>query len=262
MHDAIVIGDVHGDGDRLIHVLGRLRLATPDAVWTGGTVALIVMGDVLDGKSRDPSDREFVSTLPDFAIVRYLEALRLSAAQSGGSVTCLKGNHEVMNLMGQFGYVHPADMERCGGPQQRREIFGPRGEVGKLVARWKRIHIDNGVLFCHAGVHTDYANDIVGAGDIARGAKTVPNHHLLEHRQYAVDAYGNDELVKLRAMLRRCGCRLMMIGHNTVARPQAVWAGTVVQTDAGLSRAYGDSGKVFVLCVRPDSSWETIEIAL
>ena len=54
----------------------------------------------------------------------------------------------------------------------------------------------------------------------------------------------------------------IQVGHNTVARPQAVWAGSVVQTDVGLSRAYGNSGKVFVLCVRPDSSWETIEIAL
>jgi hypothetical protein len=84
----------------------------------------------------------------------------------------------------------------------------------------------------------------------------------MEHRQYMTDSWTSEQLAKLRAMLGRCGCRQMMIGHNSVPEITPIWRGTVIQADACLSRAYGNSRAMHVAVVRPHGGWEPIKITL
>lgn len=265
-HDLIVIGDVHGDGDRLLHVLQRLRLARGSPGrglrWTGGTVALVLLGDVLDGRERVPGSR-LSTRIGDFGAVRLLHELAAGAAADGGSVTCLLGNHEAMNAHGQFGYVHAADLAADGGAAGRAARAAPAGDVGRALARWKRVHVDNRVLLCHAGVHTAAAAAIAGPRDVALGAPGVGDYELLEHRQYAAPPASAHELAALDGLLRRCGCVAMVIGHNRVDAPARAWGGRVVLADAGLSRAFGGgAGTVHVLCVRPDGAVSDVAVRL
>ncbi len=259
MRDVIAIGDVHGDGDRLVHALQRLKLATADAVWTGGTVSLVVMGDVLDGRER--GDGAFRSSVGDVDAVRFLAALRASAAARGGRVTCLLGNHELMNRAGVFDYVHRDDFARYGDDAARHARMKAGGDVGAILRTWKRAHIENETLFCHAGVHTDAAGAVRGAQDVTAGLPGVSDWHVLEHRQYMTDS-STAERARLRAMLARCGCRQMVIGHNSVPEIAPTWQGAVVLADACLSRAYGRSSELQVLCVRPDGDWHPVHITL
>lgn len=268
-HDVIAIGDVHGDGDRLLHVLERLGLAEvpsgADAVagvrWTGGTVAVVVLGDVLDGRERLPSCR-LSTRVGDMQAVRMLQALARAAAAAGGSVTCVVGNHEAMNVRGDFSYVHDADLAADGGPAGRLARVRAPGDVGRALSTWKRAHIDNRVLFCHAGVHTGASRAVAGAADVERGLPTVSDFNLMEHRQYALTRPTREQQALLDGMLSRCGCVAMMIGHNTVTQPTWIWDGRVVLADCALSRAFGDVGTVHVLCVRPDGSTSPVAVGL
>jgi len=262
MRDVIVIGDVHGDGDRLIHALQRLQLGGEDATWRGGGTGVVMLGDVLDGRERGTG--EYLSKVGDVDTVRYIEALRASAARSqrGGSVTCLLGNHELMNRGGMFDYVHRADLERYGREVKRYQMMSSRGEVGRVLATWKRSHIDNNTLFCHAGVHTDAADSVRDREDVAAGLPSVSDFHLTEHRQYMTDSFTSEQSTKLRRMLARCRCRQMMIGHNSVPEITPMWGGAVVLADACLSRAYGSSAAMHVACVRPGGEWDAIDIRL
>lgn len=263
MRDVIVIGDVHGDGDRLVHAIQRLRLGTADGDWVGGNVSLVILGDVLDGMHRGTG--AWSTSRGDFDAVLYLEDLRASAARQGrGRVTCLLGNHEMMNKLGEFSYVSSQDLERYGGAGRRVEKLKRYGPIGSIIGKWRRSYIENRTLFCHAGVSTRFADAIQSASDVTvRDAAGVPDSDIMEHRQYAYDTDASSpERAKLMRMLSRCGCRQMMIGHNSVDTITPTWGGAVVMADACLSRAYGDSRSIWVVCIRPDGRWEPIEIKL
>lgn len=251
--DVIAIGDVHGDGDRLIHALERLRLATGgyDGVrWTGGSVSLVLMGDVLDGAVRfDDRRMSYESSVGDLQLVDYLGRLARSARANGGEVTCLKGNHEVMNENGFFDYVHPRDRV----PDRQTRVLGSR-----VIQTWKRAHSENKTLFTHAGVNPTRANYVSDLGDVL----ALQNHDVMEHRGYAEDTSDERALAAVEAMLKRGGWKQMVIGHNTVESPRTTWGGMVVMADAQLSRAYGNSSQIHVLCVRPSGEWIPIRIPL
>ena len=250
MRDVISIGDVHGDGDRLLYALKRLRIADGPN-WTGGPVSLVVIGDVLDGKERTYDT--YRSSMGDIETVRYLHELRNAARRFGGDVTCLLGNHEIMNLKGDYSYVHDRDI--TGRAKAIRSIQ-------PILQSWKRAHVENNTLFCHAGVSMEAAPHIRSVDDLNR----LSDWHILENRQYAADTQpAPQEQRTLEAMLGRLGCARMVIGHNSVPKPVATWSGRVVLSDACLSRAYGNSEWIHVLCVRPQigfrpSKWETISI--
>jgi Calcineurin-like phosphoesterase len=89
----VAIGDVHGDFDDFSAILQHVGLIDEQRRWTGGKVTLVQVGDRID---RGPKAREAMD------LVMSLEE---QAANAGGRVVALLGNHEVMNLMGDLRYV-------------------------------------------------------------------------------------------------------------------------------------------------------------
>lgn len=85
--DIFAIGDVHGDYDRLVKLLAAAKIierpANPETVkWTAGKAVLIFTGDLID---KGPHSLQ---------VVRLAASLRNAAAESGGQVITLMGNHE------------------------------------------------------------------------------------------------------------------------------------------------------------------------
>jgi hypothetical protein len=94
----VALGDVHGDigqARRALRIAGVLGDGG-DAVnpeWVGGNTVVVQVGDVLD-RGDD-----------EIAILILLQKLHKQARQSGGAVYILNGNHEVLNVSGDFRYV-------------------------------------------------------------------------------------------------------------------------------------------------------------
>jgi Calcineurin-like phosphoesterase len=94
--DAVVaIGDVHNDFDDFVAILRHTGLIDTQNHWTGGKTTFVQVGDLLD---RGPKPRE---------VLDLMMALEKEAAQAGGRVVSLLGNHEMMNIMGDLRYVTP-----------------------------------------------------------------------------------------------------------------------------------------------------------
>jgi Calcineurin-like phosphoesterase len=89
----VAIGDVHGDFNDFCAILQRVGLIDEQRHWTGGKATLVQVGDLID---RGPKPRE---------VMDLLISLEEQAADAGGRVVALLGNHEVMNLMGDLRYV-------------------------------------------------------------------------------------------------------------------------------------------------------------
>jgi hypothetical protein len=93
----IAVGDLHGDFAAWTQIARASGITDAQGHWTGGTTTVVQLGDIVD---RQPDSLK---------IIRNLQQLQSEAAKSGGRVIVLTGNHEAMNLLGDFRYVTPGE---------------------------------------------------------------------------------------------------------------------------------------------------------
>ena len=106
----VAIGDVHGDYDDFVSILRRAGLIDEQNHWKGGKTTFVQTGDLLD---RGPKPRE---------VMDLMMALEKEAAQAGGRVVSLLGNHEAMNMMGDLRYVTPVNFASyADGQSEQRQ---------------------------------------------------------------------------------------------------------------------------------------------
>ena len=86
----LAIGDIHGDYEALVAILQEAHIVDSEGHWTAGDTVLVQTGDFLD---RGPQVRD---------IMDLLMTLEARAREQGGRVVVLLGNHEMMNLMGDW----------------------------------------------------------------------------------------------------------------------------------------------------------------
>lgn len=89
----VAVSDVHGAYDAMAATLTKAGVLGKDLAWSGGLTHLVITGDILD---RGPDSRKAMD------LIMRLEE---QAADAGGRVHLLLGNHEVMNLIGDLRYV-------------------------------------------------------------------------------------------------------------------------------------------------------------
>ena len=179
----IAVGDAHGDYERFTAVLKSAGLIDADANWTGGNTHLVQCGDLLD---RGAEPRKLMD---------LLIKLEQQAQQAGGYVHALIGNHEAMNLAGDWRYVSPSDymsfqtpdsqkvhdtalkefLAQSGGAVddaarkkwevehplgffERKAMFGPDGIYGKWIRGHSAVIKIDDTLFLHGGISQKFAN--------------------------------------------------------------------------------------------------------
>jgi hypothetical protein len=109
----VAVGDLHGNADAFEEILVVTGLVDAELHWCGGTATLVQLGDILD---RGAQVRR---------ILDLLMRLQIEAAESGGQVVVLLGNHEVKNLVGLLGEVLPEVY--CSFADQQSERRRARG---------------------------------------------------------------------------------------------------------------------------------------
>lgn len=95
----IAIGDLHGDLDKTKQSLRLSGLIDASDRWVGGSTTMVQVGDVLD-RGGD-----------EIKILYFLEKLKREAAKCGGNVISMNGNHEIMNIEGDFRFVTQEGLE-------------------------------------------------------------------------------------------------------------------------------------------------------
>lgn len=143
----VAIGDIHGAYDEFVALLKRAGLVNDTLAWSGGRATLVQTGDYTDrGTGVRP-------------VMDLLMRLERDAKRAGGQVVTLLGNHEIMNLIGDWRDVTPeicATFTKPGvddGCAAYRQALGPRGEYGRWL-RSKPIAAKVGdSIFMHAGIN-------------------------------------------------------------------------------------------------------------
>jgi hypothetical protein len=122
----IVMGDIHGDFDRLTSMLRKTELIDDSQRWIGQDAVLIQVGDFTD---RGPRVRD---------VMELLMRLQSEASDAGGEVVVLLGNHEMMNIVGDLRFV-TEEIYRSfsdeNSPQRQQEAYQKYLFVVDRIAR-------------------------------------------------------------------------------------------------------------------------------
>ncbi|KAI3450285.1 hypothetical protein Pfo_006950 [Paulownia fortunei] len=128
----VAVGDLHGDLDKARYALQMAGVLSSDGqdLWVGGQTVLVQLGDILD-RGED-----------EIAILSLLKSLDIQAKANGGAVFQVNGNHETMNVEGDFRYVDSGAFDECAAFLEHLEICDHNWEeafvgwVG-VSERWK-----------------------------------------------------------------------------------------------------------------------------
>src|SRR4051812_4301100 len=110
----VAVGDLHGDYQAWVDIARDARLIDASGRWAGGNTTLVQLGDVTD---RGPDSLK---------IIRSLQQLQKEAPHAGGKVFVVLGNHEAMNLLGDYRYTTPGEFAAFvdgQSPARRERMF-------------------------------------------------------------------------------------------------------------------------------------------
>ena len=225
----IAIGDLHGDLEAAIKSLklaGVIKLSTPnipknlDIDWIGGKTVVVQIGDQIDRvrpanliNNICPEDDEELhkDEGSDLKIISLFCNLHKKAVKAGGAVISCIGNHELMNILGDFRYVSPREFNEFGnyfnakktqkkkskfpyGYKERKEAFKPGGCLAKKLAEcYYSVFQVGSWIFVHGGISPDLAKKYT-LNDINNSVKLWLNGDNSESVKKSIDdLYHNDD---------------------------------------------------------------------
>jgi len=272
------IGDLHGDFVQTSAILRKLGLMSEKGGWIGGRDVLIQTGDIAD-RGHQEAD-----------VYRTMFRLQDEAPASGGEVILLLGNHELMNLQGDYS---SSNLHSLGGSvENRTEAFGPKGWLGKqlrqrtqVVARiGEKYGFTHPVLYAHAGIlptvaealdHRSSGLSVEEAGQQAAESLNAAVRRRLSNRTWSQirddnSTYFDDTgpfwtrrlarsldaglCVELERSLQIFGGARMIVGHTPQAdgKVHHRCRGRLVLADTLISSAYSGGGHPSIIEVGPD----------
>ncbi len=142
-----VVGDIHGKYNNLVSILQQGKVIDASLDWIAGRGHLVIMGDVFD------RGHDVIKSL------WFLYRLERQARESGGELTLLLGNHEVMIFTGDTRYVTNKELLIARYHQvDYAEMFDIHNSVlGNWLAQQLGLLKIDDLLFAHGGITFPYA---------------------------------------------------------------------------------------------------------
>ncbi len=137
----LLISDIEGNFEALYHLLRNNGVMDEAFHWSFGSGHLVLLGDLFDrGRDVTPS-------------LWLLYKLEQEAANTGGRLHIILGNHEIMIFNGDTRYIHPKYAKQCletGIPYST--LFNNRSVLGKWLRNKPAIIRIKDILLTHAGI--------------------------------------------------------------------------------------------------------------
>ncbi|KAH9940970.1 Metallo-dependent phosphatase [Amylocystis lapponica] len=114
----VAVGDLHGDSPNAHTVLQMAGVVDASGDWTGAVDVFVQTGDIID--RGDDTIKLFL----------WMDRLRDQAHAVGGEVMSHLGNHEWMNVIGDWRYVYPSEIATFGSVAARQKMLST-GRIGK-----------------------------------------------------------------------------------------------------------------------------------
>jgi hypothetical protein len=258
----VAIGDLHGDLRATRAALALAGALSADDHWAGGKLVVVQTGDQLDRGDDEPE------------ILDLLERLSTEAAAAGGALHVLNGNHEVMNVQGDFRYVtedgfHDYQDASVDGPhlhkveklppqaRGRASVFLPGAPVAKRLAKRQSIIQVGDSVFVHGGLHERHVRRgiakinrsiqewMIQGGSSPAPAVAMEQDGPLWSRAYSDGVPSPAACKELATVLDWLSAKRLVVGHSVQQQGvNSACDGKVWRIDVGLSRYYGNPTSV------------------
>lgn len=251
----IAIGDLHGDFEATLKAFQLAGLINHNQDWMAKHVLVVQTGDQLDRGQQE------------LQILDKLEQWQTQASEQASKLVVLNGNHEIMNVMGDFRYVDPKafqsfekltdlDLTRPEFSQidlsarARLAAFLPGGPLAKKLAKRPVIFQYQDLVFVHGGLAAKYALKIDAINqsttDWLSGKAPNPPAELLAadgpiwSREFSnPDLSQAPDCKELNKSLNLIQAKHLIIAHTVYQEINAACQGQVWRIDVGMSKAYG-----------------------
>lgn len=240
----VAIGDIHADPEAARATLKMAGLVDETGAWSGGEAVLVQTGDVTD---KGPSSRR---------VIELLTQLQTEARAAGGDVIAVLGNHEVMNIVGDWRGVRAADLNEYDAPETRMADLRPRGVMGQWIHDARMVVFREDTVFVHGGVSAEMASlGRTTLAEIQAKHVGVASHKALFgsdgpmwYRGYLL----SDEetaCAEVKQALAKLEARRMVMGHTTQkdGKIRTRCDGSIVAIDTGISAYAGHNFSAFEL---------------
>ena len=240
-----VLGDTHGNFDEVVQILQNSKLIDENHQWIGGSVHLVFLGDILD-RGKDA-----------LRLTWFIYELEQSAAQHGGQIHLILGNHEIMVMSNDLRYVSAKEQQVANMYQvSYQQLYHPiRSVLGRWLSTKPAVLKIDGILFAHGGI-------IMGASlksfndRVYQYTQAPLFSHLMEQpfdsvsfsqvereeqKDYLYDSFGpfwfrgyvqTDTLGSyLDAILLNNKAKLHVVGHTTVPSISSFYNGKLIATN-------------------------------
>ncbi|MEN8236682.1 MAG: metallophosphoesterase [Pseudomonadota bacterium] len=215
----IAIGDLHGNLSVTKRALVLAGAIDQNDRWIGGELVVVQVGDLIDRGANDK------------AVIDFLETLKKQAKQAGGQLITLLGNHEFMNVLGDYRYVSKEGVDefkvfsKNEDPYSGRfQAFKPGGPYARTLAHNPVTIVIGDTLFVHAGLRKCFL--YYGLERINKEAQQFLRGELKNPPQFVIDSDGpiwtrryskgpsREDCAELKQVLSQLNCTRMVVGHT------------------------------------------------
>ena len=245
----IVIGDIHGDIRRFKNILVNAKVINNNLEWIAqpSETVIVQLGDQIDSLNRNTTENWEV--LKDYEMIYFTDYLNLIARAKGGYCISLIGNHELMNIIGDFSYVSDNSNSDI-----RKQLFKPKGTLALTLAKRPLIFKIGDLIFCHAKLDIKHLNilkkynkDIFYINEIWK--KYLENEKILIEDKEIIDGViigpsgllwnrKENDKASTSILFKELKISYMFLGHTSYdkiqLRDNQIW-----YCDTGISRAFG-----------------------
>jgi hypothetical protein len=253
----IIIGDVHGDIKRFLNILQHADVINKDLEWISEKTLVIQLGDVVDSLNRQTSENWEV--LPDTELLYLINSLKNIAKTKQSKLISLIGNHELMNIIGNFSYVSP---QSKANTENRQKLFQPAGMLSDILSNMPLVQKVGPLFFSHSFIrkhHLDileasnkpvsYINvlwhQFMSTGRIAIEDKEIFDKIILDPSEGILWTRNMNNDTETQYVKEKLGIQYAFVGHTAVERIQLV-NNFVWLVDTGISRAFGTQSYQYI----------------
>ncbi len=238
-----VLSDIEGEYDAFKKMLFAAGVMDQQFNWTFGAGHLVLCGDMLDRGAH---------VAECLWLIYYLED---KAKASGGMVHYILGNHEQMNLNGDFRYVNPKYLELAKeAGVDYNQFYSNNTELGQWLRTKNIMEKIGNRLFLHGGVShyiNEAARSLVTINTTARqyidksedSLNDMASLILLDdgplwYRGYIMEPLASKEQVDSTLVL--FNVNKIVVGHTLVPQITSFFGGKVVGIDVPHAKGFSE----------------------
>lgn len=247
----LAISDIEGNFVSLMRLLIKNKVIDRYLHWTFEDGHLVIVGDVFD------RGEQVIECL------WLIYSLEEKARMAGGYVHFVLGNHEIMNMNGDWRYVHPQYTQSSSVPYTA--LYNGNSELWHWLCTKNIMEKIGDVLFVHGGVSpallklklpiTDINNKVRPFYNRANQLFTDPLLNVVYNNDdspfwyrgyYRQDNTVTEDLID--ATLEQFGVKTIVTGHTVVPQVTSYFNGKVINIDT--DHAAGESEALYIKRLR------------